>query len=150
LITTMMMIRWTENNNTCVYFFMCYCFLSFLEFVSFNYDGDHRQGRGDCRCKGWVRIGWTALRQLVTMWTWRACASWLHRTWAGRALSCAVCLWYTIWLLLHVVDSNRGVKSRVCMYAKVALLANCGLFVPCSEATVPRFDNFFLRTAGTA
>ena len=35
-------------------------------------------------------------------------------------------------------------------YFKVALLANCGLFVPCSAAAVPRFDNFFLRTAGTA
>lgn len=29
----------------------------------------------------------------------------------------------------------------------VALLANCGLMVPCSEANVPQFDSFFLRTA---
>jgi DNA mismatch repair ATPase MutS len=29
----------------------------------------------------------------------------------------------------------------------VALLANCGLMVPCSSAVVPRYDCFFLRTA---
>lgn len=29
----------------------------------------------------------------------------------------------------------------------IALLANCGLFVPCQSAIVPRFDSFFLRTA---
>lgn len=28
-----------------------------------------------------------------------------------------------------------------------AILANCGLFVPCTTAIVPRYDNFFLRTA---
>lgn len=27
-----------------------------------------------------------------------------------------------------------------------ALLANCGFFVPCDEAVVPRYDTFFLRT----
>lgn len=28
-----------------------------------------------------------------------------------------------------------------------ALLANCGLFVPCRKASIPRYDSFFLRTA---
>jgi DNA mismatch repair ATPase MutS len=28
----------------------------------------------------------------------------------------------------------------------MALLANCGLFVPARKAVVPRYDNFFLRT----
>ena len=28
-----------------------------------------------------------------------------------------------------------------------ALLGNCGLFVPCDKAVIPRYDNFFLRTA---
>jgi hypothetical protein len=28
-----------------------------------------------------------------------------------------------------------------------ALLANCGLYVPCTYARVPRYDNFFMRTS---
>ena len=39
-------------------------------------------------------------------------------------------------------------KSTAMRSAMVtALLGNCGLFVPCSNAIIPRFDSFFLRTA---
>lgn len=43
---------------------------------------------------------------------------------------------------------NMAGKSTFMRAALVtALLANCGLFVPCSSARIPRFDSFFLRTA---
>ncbi len=43
---------------------------------------------------------------------------------------------------------NMSGKSTLMRSALVAaLLANCGLAVPCSSAIVPRYDNFFLRTA---
>jgi DNA mismatch repair protein MutS len=39
-------------------------------------------------------------------------------------------------------------KSTLMRSALVAaLLANCGLFVPCDGARIPQYDHFFLRTA---
>jgi DNA mismatch repair ATPase MutS len=43
---------------------------------------------------------------------------------------------------------NMSGKSTLMRSALVTgLLANCGMFVPCSSARVARFDTFFLRTA---
>ena len=50
-----------------------------------------------------------------------------------------------IFLLTAPNMSGKSTLMRSILVA--ALLANCGLFVPCSEATVAQFDNFLLRTA---
>lgn len=55
---------------------------------------------------------------------------------------------FTLRGLFLLTAPNMSGKSTLMRAATVAaLLANCGLFVPCSEAQVPRYDNFFLRTA---
>lgn len=50
-----------------------------------------------------------------------------------------------IFLLTAPNMSGKSTLMRSSLVA--ALLANCGLYVPCSFADVPRFDSFFLRTA---
>lgn len=50
-----------------------------------------------------------------------------------------------IFLLTAPNMSGKSTLMRSILVA--ALLANCGLFVPCSKAQVPRYDHFFLRTS---
>ena len=50
-----------------------------------------------------------------------------------------------IFLLTAPNMSGKSTLMRSILVA--ALLANCGLFVPCSTAQVPRYDHFFLRTS---
>jgi DNA mismatch repair ATPase MutS len=50
-----------------------------------------------------------------------------------------------IFLLTAPNMSGKSTIMRSLLVA--ALLANCGLFVPCTSAKIPKFDNFFLRTA---
>ena len=50
-----------------------------------------------------------------------------------------------IFLLTAPNMSGKSTLMRSVLVA--ALLANCGMFVPCSAGSFPRFDNFFLRTA---
>lgn len=50
-----------------------------------------------------------------------------------------------LYLLTAPNMSGKSTLMRSVLVA--ALLANCGLFVPASEATVPFFDNYFLRTS---
>eukprot|EP00981_Chlorochromonas_danica_P002201 scaffold437_cov168-Ochromonas_danica.AAC.18 len=50
-----------------------------------------------------------------------------------------------IFLLTAPNMSGKSTLMRSVLIA--ALLANCGLYVPATEAKVPRFDTFFLRTA---
>lgn len=52
-------------------------------------------------------------------------------------------------LFLLTAPNMAGKTTLLRSVLAAALLARCGLFVPCSgRATVPRFDSFFLRTAG--
>ena len=50
-----------------------------------------------------------------------------------------------VFLLTAPNMSGKSTLMRSILVA--ALLANCGLFVPCDLALVPRYDHFFLRTA---
>jgi DNA mismatch repair ATPase MutS len=50
-----------------------------------------------------------------------------------------------IFLLTAPNMSGKSTLMRSSLVA--ALLANCGLYVPCNFALVPRYDSFFLRTA---
>ena len=50
-----------------------------------------------------------------------------------------------IFLLTAPNMSGKSTLMRAILVA--ALLANCGMFVPCTEAAVVQFDNFLLRTA---
>ena len=50
-----------------------------------------------------------------------------------------------IFLLTAPNMSGKSTLLRSVLVA--ALLANCGMFVPCSSGSFPRFDNFFIRTA---
>lgn len=50
-------------------------------------------------------------------------------------------------LFLLTAPNMSGKSTLMRSVLVAALLANCGLFVPCSEAQVPRYDHFFLRTA---
>ena len=52
---------------------------------------------------------------------------------------------YGIYLLTAPNMSGKSTLMRSTMV--VALLANCGLYVPAVSAVVPRYDNYFLRTA---
>jgi len=50
--------------------------------------------------------------------------------------------------LFLLTAPNMSGKSTLMRSSLVAaLLANCGLYVPCKIASVPRYDRFFLRTA---
>ena len=49
-----------------------------------------------------------------------------------------------IFLLTAPNMSGKSTLMRSVLVA--ALLANCGLFAPCTSAIVPKYDNFFLRT----
>lgn len=51
-------------------------------------------------------------------------------------------------LLISEFDLRITGKSTIMRSLLVAaLLGNCGLFVPCRSAVIPRYDSFFLRTA---
>lgn len=50
-------------------------------------------------------------------------------------------------LFLLTAPNMSGKSTLMRAVTVTALLANCGLLVPCSGATVPRFDNYFVRTA---
>eukprot|EP01034_Spumella_vulgaris_P021895 gene21895-27972_t len=51
-------------------------------------------------------------------------------------------------LFLLTAPNMSGKSTLMRSVLVAALLANCGLFVPCTSAVVPRYDNFFLRTSG--
>ena len=67
---------------------------------------------------------------------------WLNRLTSTRN---DVALHGSIHLLTAPNMSGKSTIMRAILTA--ALLANCGLFVPATHAIVPRFDNFFLRSA---
>lgn len=50
-----------------------------------------------------------------------------------------------IWLLTAPNMSGKSTLMRA--LAVAALLGNCGLYVPCTKALIPRYDNVFVRTA---
>lgn len=50
-------------------------------------------------------------------------------------------------LFLLTAPNMSGKSTLMRSVLVTALLANCGLFVPCSTAQVPKYDHFFLRTA---
>jgi DNA mismatch repair ATPase MutS len=50
-------------------------------------------------------------------------------------------------LFLLTAPNMSGKSTLMRSILVAALLANCGLFVPCSTAQIPRYDNFFLRTS---
>ena len=50
-------------------------------------------------------------------------------------------------LFLLTAPNMSGKSTLMRSVLVAALLANCGLFVPCTQARVPKYDHFFLRTA---
>jgi DNA mismatch repair ATPase MutS len=66
---------------------------------------------------------------------------WLHR---DRAVANTMTL---KGLFLLTAPNMSGKSTLMRSVLVIALLANCGLFVPAERAAVPRFDTFFLRTA---
>ena len=50
-----------------------------------------------------------------------------------------------LFLLTAPNMSGKSTLMRTILVA--ALLANCGLFTPCTSARIPRYDHFFLRTS---
>lgn len=50
-----------------------------------------------------------------------------------------------LFLLTAPNMSGKSTLMRTILVA--ALLANCGLFTPCTSAKIPRYDHFFLRTS---
>jgi DNA mismatch repair ATPase MutS len=50
-------------------------------------------------------------------------------------------------ILLLTAPNMSGKSTLMRSVIVIALLANCGLFVPSSFAQIPKFDHFFLRTA---
>lgn len=50
-----------------------------------------------------------------------------------------------LFLLTAPNMSGKSTLMRTILVA--ALLANCGLFTPCTAAKIPRYDHFFLRTS---
>ena len=50
-------------------------------------------------------------------------------------------------LFLLTAPNMSGKSTLMRSVLVAALLANCGLFVPCTQAWVPKYDHFFLRTA---
>jgi len=52
-----------------------------------------------------------------------------------------------IGIFLLTASNMAGKSTLMRSILSAALLGNCGLYVPCSRATVPRYDNFFLRTS---
>jgi DNA mismatch repair ATPase MutS len=50
-------------------------------------------------------------------------------------------------LFLLTAPNMSGKSTLMRSILVAALLANCGLFVPCGTAQIPRYDNFFLRTS---
>ncbi|CAE7574957.1 MSH1, partial [Symbiodinium microadriaticum] len=50
-------------------------------------------------------------------------------------------------IFLLTAPNMSGKSTLMRSILVTALLANCGLFVPCLRASVPRYDSFFLRTA---
>ncbi|CEL93038.1 unnamed protein product [Vitrella brassicaformis CCMP3155] len=50
-------------------------------------------------------------------------------------------------LLLLTAPNMSGKSTLMRATTVAALLANCGLMVPCKSANVPRYDAFFVRTA---
>jgi DNA mismatch repair ATPase MutS len=66
--------------------------------------------------------------------------------WMDRAVSVGNSFCFGgIFLLTAPNMSGKSTLMRSMTVA--ALLANCGLYVPCRRAVVPRYDNFFMRTA---
>ena len=52
--------------------------------------------------------------------------------------------------MVEVSGPNMGGKSTLARsIAAVSLLAHCGLFAPCTAASVPEFDSIYLRMAGS-
>lgn len=50
-------------------------------------------------------------------------------------------------IFLLTAPNMAGKSTLLRSTLVVALLANCGMFVPCTRASVPRYRSFFLRTA---
>jgi hypothetical protein len=50
-------------------------------------------------------------------------------------------------LLLLTAPNMSGKSTLMRSVLVIALLANCGLFVPATSAKIPKFETFFLRTA---
>lgn len=50
-------------------------------------------------------------------------------------------------IMLLTAPNMSGKSTLMRSVLVIALLANCGLFIPATSATIPRFDTFFLRTA---
>ena len=50
-------------------------------------------------------------------------------------------------LFLLTAPNMSGKSTLMRSILVAALLANCGFFVPCRTAQIPRYDNFFLRTS---
>jgi DNA mismatch repair ATPase MutS len=50
-------------------------------------------------------------------------------------------------IILLTAPNMSGKSTLMRSVLVIALLANCGLFIPASMASIPRFDTFFLRTA---
>ena len=50
-------------------------------------------------------------------------------------------------LFLLTAPNMSGKSTLMRSILVAALLANCGLFTPCTSAKIPRYDHFFLRTS---
>jgi hypothetical protein len=50
-------------------------------------------------------------------------------------------------LFLLTAPNMSGKSTLMRSIVTAALLANCGLYIPASRAAIPRYDNFFLRSA---
>jgi len=50
-------------------------------------------------------------------------------------------------IFLLTAPNMSGKSTLMRSVAVAALLGNCGLYVPCNHAVIPRYDNIFVRTA---